>query len=77
MLCLLLPHTLFPGKNFFSSGEEGSCLQANHRSVSLNLYLHNVSFKLINMQGVQENLAPGDWVTSLDLSDAYFSHSSS
>lgn len=24
------------------------------------------------MQGVQENLSPGDWVTSLDLSDAYY-----
>ena len=46
-------------------------VEASHRPQQLNTFLHVEKFKMETPESIRTSLIPGEWVSSIDLSDAY------
>ena len=64
----------FPGFyiNFFLVPKKLGGLRPVINLKSLNLFIKKEKFKMETIRSIQKALSPGDWVTSIDLKDAYF-----
>ena len=52
--------------------QQGGGPEANHNLKPLILFIKKEKFKMETTRSIRKALSPGEWVTSIDLKDAYF-----